>query len=237
MKLKDVKFAVVDIESTGILPKEDHVVQVGIARMAFGLIGEGRHETIVKPPIPIPPSASAVHHLTDKDVKDCEPLSFHEPEIQAYVDGCILVAHNAKFDSAFLPFLHEKWLCTMRLAKHLWMDEVESFSNQYLRYWLGLIVDCGYTHSALADATVTSAILGEEIEAYLKQGRPDDIDLFIAYAESPIMYTKIPFGKHKDTLISEVVKKDRQYLSWVLNKMDDLDEDMRASILKHLKEA
>ncbi|MEO2054699.1 MAG: 3'-5' exonuclease [Nitrospira sp.] len=197
MKLSEATFTIVDTETTGLDPKEDHVVQVGIVRKTFGLLGQGRYEITVKPPISIPPSASAIHHLTDKHVQTYEPLSYYKDEIQSQVDGCILAAHNAKFDSEFLPFLEGKWLCTKRMAQHLWMDQAEKFSNQYLRYWLGLEVNTGPAHTALADATVTMEILGEEIKEYLKQGRPDDIDLFIAFAESPIMYTKMSFGKHR----------------------------------------
>jgi len=236
IKLSEVIFAVIDTETTGTEPKTDSVVQVGIAKKFMGSTRQSCYEVTVKPPIPIPPATSAVNHLTDKMVEHCKPLSFYEKDIVERVVGCTFVAHNAKFDSAFLPFLYGPWVCTMRMAQHLWMDKAESFSLQYLRYWLGLEIDTGPAHTALADVTVTFGVLVEEIKEYLKQGRPDDIDLFITFCNSPIMYTKIPFGnKHRNELISDVVKNDKQYLNWVLNKMDNLDEDLRASILKALR--
>lgn len=238
MKLSEVRFAVVDTETTGLEPKTDHVVQVGIFRRAFGFYRSWSYEVTIKPPVTIPPLASAVHHLTDRHVKHCESILYHKEAIIKEVEGAdVLVAHNAQFDSAFLPFLEGPWLCTKRLAQHLWMDEAESFSNQYLRYWLRFNLDPGPAHSALADAKVTAAVLERAIDVYLVKGHPNDLDALLSFAASPIRHTKFNFGKYKDEPIWEVVKKDRQYVGWCLNKMQDLDEDMRQSLIIAIREA
>lgn len=238
MKLTEAVFNALDVESTGLDCKVDEVVEIGIKRSTLSA-DLNIYQSLVRPEQPIPPKASALHHIIDEDVTSSPRLHEIAQTVKAFVQGSVIAAHNAEFDKSFLPFLqYEKWVCTKRLAQHLWPD-APGFSNQVLRYWLKLDAPRDLpTHRAIPDATVTLALLRRELEEYLKQGRPDDLDLFIAYAESPIMYTKILFGnKHRDELISDVIKNDRQYVVWCLDKMQDLDEDMRQSLIKAMKEA
>ena len=62
----------IDIETTGIDPESDAVVEIVI--FTVDLLREGGisnwQETLVKPNIPVPPEASAVHHLIDPDLAE-----------------------------------------------------------------------------------------------------------------------------------------------------------------------
>jgi exodeoxyribonuclease X len=90
---------VIDIETTGTDPVADAIVEIAsVDVLADGTVAN-RQEALVCPPIPVPPEASAVHHLLYQDLtgkpafRDVVPMF---AGAQAYV------AHKAEFEQAFL---------------------------------------------------------------------------------------------------------------------------------------
>lgn len=221
MSLLDTKFAIIDVETTGT-SSSDQVVDIAVVELHQGKI---RHlfSSLVKPTIPIPPEASAVHHITDKMVTGAPSIIDVMATVDQLTQDHIAVAHNAAFDSLFVP--RERWLCTYRLARHLWPD-APGHSNQVLRYWLGVDLDT-YVHRAAGDAMVTAHLLDVEIKQYLANGSPDNLQALMDFSNSPIRAYKMPFGKHKGTLMSEV---PTDYIQWALSKMGYLDDDMRRTM-------
>ena len=152
----------IDVETTGIDPVTNAVVEIA----SVDVLREGgitnQQETLVKPSIPVPAEASAVHHLIDADLVNAPPL---EQAIDRFKGADAYVAHNCEFERSFLgTYLGETtWICTYKCALRVWPDLV-SHSNQALRYTLGLINPHGIDrnslnpHRALSDAIVTSAI-------------------------------------------------------------------------------
>ena len=70
--------AVIDLETTGIDPKCDRIIEVSVLKLAPG--GEADHRTRrVNPGVPIPPEATAVHGITDDDVADMPHLPGDRP--------------------------------------------------------------------------------------------------------------------------------------------------------------
>jgi hypothetical protein len=64
------------------------------------------------------------------------------------------------------------------------------------------------------------------------------IQKMIEISSTPSLYKKFNFGKHKDLLIEDVLKKDRGYLEWLLNQKltsDDNDEDWIYTLKYYLK--
>ncbi|RYF29886.1 MAG: DNA polymerase III subunit epsilon, partial [Cytophagaceae bacterium] len=161
-------------------------------------------DTFVNPGIPIPALASAIHHIVDCDVADAPakmPYGIKLPDRDCYV------AHNAAFDSSFLPRLaREQWLCTMRLAKRV-RPEMETYTNQYLRYALGLSIDLpagALPHRALPDALVTAAVLRHLLQN-LPEGSPATVQELVQWCAEPLLLKKCNFGnKHRGKLWSEV---------------------------------
>jgi DNA polymerase III epsilon subunit-like protein len=63
---------IIDLETTGLDPTA-HVVEVGsVDLLPDGSIGKYQ-EHLIKPPVPIPPEARAVHHISDEDVAQAKP--------------------------------------------------------------------------------------------------------------------------------------------------------------------
>ena len=85
----DRPLAVLDLETTGIDPKLDRIVEVSVLKLLPG--GDHDHRTRrVNPGVPIPPEATAVHGITDDDVADCPTFRAIAPALSKYLDGCDL---------------------------------------------------------------------------------------------------------------------------------------------------
>src|SRR5215831_10541694 len=117
------------------------------------------------PSIVINPHAQATHHIRADMLtkeKGAKPRYEAIRTLLALVrENTLFVAHNAEFDSRFLPEINKPWICTFRTAKHVWPG-APGYGNQVLRYWLGLKPDLPngrFPHQALYDASVTTGIL------------------------------------------------------------------------------
>jgi exodeoxyribonuclease X len=178
---------------------------------------------------PISPHAHAVHHINpEKLTKEQGALTIEDAIkfLQSHIDNeTILVAHFAEFDRKFFPQITRQWLCTYRIAKHIW-PEAPGHGNQVLRYWLNLDITKiapqiihRRPHEALYDVATTTAILLKMLERYPPE------ELFII-SNSPLRLQKINFGKHKGAAFDQV---PHDYLKW-LRQRPDLEEDLKHTI-------
>lgn len=244
MVLKDATFTVIDTETTGLDSTSDKLVE--IAAVAVHLHGgiAGMWATLVNPGIPIPPEVSAVHYLTDKDVADAPILFAAEQGLNRFwtlAGSGPVVAHNAAFDSGFIAPKAlgncgpAGWLCTKRLAQHLWPD-APTFKNQGLRFWRRLNVDTFgiLPHRALGDALVTAALLVDILNSPELAARGiETVEDLLALSNAPIRIKNWPLGKHR----GKPLETDLNYLQWALSPrgMTDMDNDLRYSLNDALK--
>ncbi len=212
---------VIDTETTGVDPTVDKIIEVASVDLltcddgTLILDGPSMRQTLVNPGRPIPPEASAIHHIVDADVADADDL---EAALQEYAGTDIVyVAHNAKFDAAFLP-QDWTWACTYKAALRIWPD-APGHSNQVLRYWRGHIEiplierQTFQMHRALPDAMTTATILIDLLQSVT-------IDEMVEWARSPALLPKFRFGKHAGTPLADIPDG---YLEWMLRQ--DFDED------------
>ncbi len=229
--MNDEAVVVVDTETTGV-SMQDQVVEIALVRVCNGKPSD-RYATLVQPGMPIPPSASEVHHIVDSDVAHAPRLAEIAADIEAWIgDTSMLVAHNAGFDAGFLPFLSARtWLCTLRLAKHLY-PESPSHRNQYLRYALNLAVDTegGAAHRALGDALVTAALYRHLRDRARELFGDITLNMLADMAAKPVALKTINFGKAHFGKPVESVPMD--YVRWALDTMSNLDADMRLALQK-----
>jgi len=224
-------FIILDTETTGLSLTEDAIVEIAMVRLLQdGTIEKQNFNSLVNPNRPIPPVASAIHHLTDRHVANAPALTDISSEIRRYVGEDIIVAHNAPFDQAFCqPLgLGNAWLCNLRLSRHLW-PRAPTHANQVLRYWLNIDVDTQGMppHRALADALVTAHVFKCALQTFL-EGNPGatNTDL-LAFASRPIAVEVMPFGKHTGRPLGEI---PTDYVKWALDNVTDMDPDLRWSL-------
>jgi len=213
----------IDIETTGIDPDNDAVVEIASVDLLRDGGVSNSQETLVRPTIAVPPESSAGHHLIDADLANAPPL---EQVIDRFKGADAYVAHNCSFEQSFLgKYLGETtWICTYKCALRVWPDLI-SHSNQALRYTLGLVNPHGIDrkslnpHRALSDAIVTSAIFNE----LLKQAKWSEL---VQWSSEPPLLTVFGFGKHRGQRFDAV---PRDYLEWIASGQNDLREDVKFS--------
>lgn len=156
--------AVVDVETTGILPGHYHrIIEIAIVRMdPNGRICDTL-ETLINPKRDLGPTH--IHGIMGADVADAPTFEEIAGDVLAMLKGCVFVAHNAAFDRRFLlaelhrcqiPMPDMPHLCTMNLVR-------KAFPNIKQRA-LGPLCDAlkiQYTnhHTAMSDALATSRLL------------------------------------------------------------------------------
>lgn len=233
--MTDKKIVVVDVETTGMEPPEAAVCEFAAVIVHKRLLTEhGGRSSLVNPERPIPPEVRAIHHITDVDVVDAPLLDELLSDFQmAYFAGerirliddpdLIFAAHFAEFDRKFLPqFKDRTWLCTYRLAMHLY-PEVPGFSNQVLRYCLLLPGPSSPLppHRALPDAEVTANLLAFML-------REHSVEELLEMQDKPVLLRKIRFGMHSGSLWSDI---PQGYLRWILDQ--DFDKDTRHTAMHY----
>lgn len=162
--LAEATFCAIDSETTGMEPRRDRVVALGAVR--FGSDGQVTAElgVLVDPEIPIPATATAIHGITDADVRGRPRLEDALPGFRGFIADAIPVAHMGAFDLAFLrgplraarlPSL-ERMLDTAVLAERL-AGPLPDTSLEALCARFGL--SPAGRHTALGDARIAASIM------------------------------------------------------------------------------
>ena len=131
MKLFAPSIAFVDLETTGMRAGVDRITEVGIVRVDAATDASpprvSEWSTLVNPGEPIPAVIQVLTGITDAMVRHAPPFPSIASAIEARIEGCVFVAHNARFDHGFLkhefarigrPF-SARALCTVKLSRRL----------------------------------------------------------------------------------------------------------------------
>ncbi len=222
------KLLFLDTETTGN-EKKDYLCQI-----AYSIEG-ARKMALFKPPLTIPPGASAVHHITNKMVAEKPPFqfSFEYDELKKLLhdEDVIFVAHNALFDIGMLEkegLKVPRFICTLRIARHLDPEEkIESYRLQFLRYLLDIDIEAA-AHDALGDVLVLEKLF-ERLHKKMVENAGGSEELAILemmdISSRPVLIKTFKFGKHNGKKVEEVAKIDRGYLEWLLAQKLEKEED------------
>ncbi len=130
-----MRYAVIDVETTGFSPISDRVVEAACVLVEEHTIVR-TWSSLVNPGRPIPDYASRVHGITAADVASAPSFERVQRELRALCEGATVVAHNASFDLSFLPLLAAlPSLCTLPLARRRFPN-APNHKNQTLRAYL-----------------------------------------------------------------------------------------------------
>jgi DNA polymerase III epsilon subunit-like protein len=163
--IADTRFAVIDVETSGLRPNRHRLLQIGVVRV----LGDGtvidRWDTLLRAPWR-PLGGRSIHGLSRRTLRGAPRLRQVAWQLAAALDGSIVCAHNAEFDWLFvarglrragLPPPDAVRLCTLRLSRSLDPERVRShrLRDLCLRYDVPLT----RPHDAAADAAATAALL------------------------------------------------------------------------------
>ena len=222
-----------DLETTGVNISKDRIIEISLLKVAPNGKEESKTRRI-NPGIPIPPEATAIHGISDEDVKDCPTFKEIAKSLAAQIEGCDLAGFNSnRFD---IPLLAEEFLradVDIDLSKRKFVDvqtifhkmEQRTLSAAYKFYCGKSLEDA---HSAAADTFATYEVLKAQLDRY-----PDlkndirflsEFSCFTNNADfaGRMIYNDkgeevINFGKYKGRLVAEVLKADPGYYAWMMS--------------------
>ena len=148
----------VDLETAGGNAAYHRITEVGIVRVEDGELA-GEWSSLVNPECSIPSYIEAFTGITNQMVADAPRFADIAPEVLRRLQGPVFVAHNARFDYAFLRSEFRRLdvnfsapvLCTVKLSRRLFPEHIRHNLDAVMqRHGLA----CSARHRALGDAQV-----------------------------------------------------------------------------------
>ena len=183
LPLERATFVVVDLETTGLRPGSSHICEIGAVRVR-DLDLQEEFELLVDPGVPIGPAISALTGLRDSDLRGRPHPAIAVRRFLEFAGDAVLVAHNARFDLAFLDRETERLtgarlagpvVDTVGLARRLLTGRTPRAGLASLSEFFGTAArPC---HRALPDAQATAEILIQLIGLAQERGALSVADL------------------------------------------------------------
>jgi len=241
----DRPIAFFDIESTGISPRADRIIELCIIKIMPDKT-ESTHTFRVNPQRPIPSETTEIHGITDEDVADCPIFPAIAQEVSDLLEGCDLGGYNiGRFD---IPMLAEEFsraginfeIESRRIldAQRIYHRKEPRDLSAALKFYCG--EEHTNAHGAEADVIATIKVFDGQIERY--PDLPHDMDELDDYCNqrNPTWVDRtgrlrwlngevaLNFGKKKDMLLKDTIKNDPGFIKWMLRS--DFPADTRKII-------
>lgn len=238
-----------DLETTGVDPFNDRIVQVG----AIKIHPDGNREEwnqLVNPQMPIPPEVTAVHGIKDEDVKDAPTIGDLSQKLSEFFHDVDLGGYNIKnFDIPILMAEFNRIGMQLDLESVKYIDamaifrlkEPRTLTAAYKKYCGKDLEDA---HDAIVDIQASIEVfegqmkhygdLPESIEDLHELCFPADPESYDAEGKLKVKNGKISinFGKHKGKPLQELATSDRGYLEWIMN--GSFSAKVKDAVKKHL---
>ena len=207
-----------DLETTGVDISRDRIVEISMVKI--GVDGEKQVKTRrVNPEMPIPAEATAVHGITDDDVKDEPTFKQIARSMAQFIEGCDFGGFNSnRFD---LPLLVEEFMrvgVDVDFKRRKYIDVQNIFHKK----------DLEGAHSAEADTLATYEVLEAQIARYGDIGATvEELAQFSTHGEVVDFAGRIAlndkgeevftFGKYKGRSVAEIFRVEPSYYAWLIN--------------------
>ncbi len=161
---RDEVYCIVDIETNGNSPVKNQIIEIGAIKYKNGDILD-RFESYVYADY-IPQAIVRLTNIEQSDLADAPSLKKVLYDFKLFLNDCVFVAHNAKFDFSFistslktvgLDELLNRRLCTVDLARKT--IDTQKHGLAHLRDFLD--IQTGEHHRAYADALSAAKVLDE----------------------------------------------------------------------------
>lgn len=234
----------IDIETTGLDKKNDHIIQLSVKKVDGDTLEElGYINYYIKPTVDftIEEGAYEKHGLTKEFIlENGKPLSEISQEFINFIEGCDILSYNGEtFD---IPFIDKELLSiginidwtnynsidVYNIEKKLTSRRLEDIYVKYTGQELN------GSHNSLVD-------VGATIEVYKHQRELIDSNEFINKIISPdgvVKYDKnnrmvFTIGKYRGVDVYKVCKTDPQYIKWLFE--NSISETTKNSIKEYYK--
>lgn len=241
--------AFIDLETTGTNVATDRIIEIAIVKVMPDRTVHNKVRRI-NPGMPIPASTTAIHGISDEDVKDMPLFKQVANELRQFMENCDLAGYNSnRFD---IPMLVEEFLragLTFDVDHRRFVDvqkifhlmEKRTLSAAYKFYCDKELVNA---HSAEADAVATFEILEAQLIRYESLLKPDvdalatftKEDDYVDFARRIIMQNGVEmfnFGKYKGRAVRDVLKAEPQYYDWMMKADFPLNTKQKLTDIYH----
>ena len=199
--------------------------------------------------MPIPPATTAIHGITDDDIKDSPKFKEIAKNIASFIEGADIGGYNSnKFD---IPLLAEEFIradVDIDLKRRHFIDVQNIFHKKEKRtleaaYKFYCDKELKDAHTAEADTRATYEVLLSQLDRY-----PDlqnDVDFLSEYSTmnknvdfvGRMIYNEkgeeiFNFGKYKGQKVEDILAKDPGFFSWMLNADFPLDTKKTLTSIK-----
>lgn len=239
---------VFDLETTGINISNDRIVEI----CTIKVFPDGTEEVKTQrfnPTIPIPKEVTAIHGITNEDVKNEPTFADKAKELCEYLKGCDFAGFNSnKFDFPMLveEFLRAKVDFDPENRKFIDVQRIFHVMEQRnlvaaYKFYCDKMLE--KAHSAEADTSATLEVLKAQLQRY--DNLKNDIEFlhsfsgqtnFVDLAGRMIYDSKgrevFNFGKHKGKPVSEVLKTEPAYYEWMMQSEFPLDTKRRLTQIR-----
>ena len=240
---------VFDIESTGVVPQRDRIVEIAVMK----IMPDGTSRTTVRrlnPEMPIPPGASAIHGITDADVADCPVFADIAEKLLNYLEDCDLAGYNIQgFDVPLLENEFKRVGLNFDTSNRKIVDAYNIFCKLYPRtltaaYKFFCGKDLEGAHGAAADTAATFEVLLGQLAKHPELPRdaaglaefsditdPDAVDRGrrFKWNGDEVM---VNFGKYAGRTLRDVAENEPGFLRWIIKS--DFPDDVRTIAEKAL---
>lgn len=221
-----------DLETTGTSITRDRIVEFSYIK----IYPDGTEEEKCRrlnPEMPIPAESTAIHHITDDDVRDAPTFRQVAKSLLAIFDGCDIAGFNSnKFDVPLLIEEFDRAGLRFDLTGRRFIDVQNIFHKMEqrtlvaaYRFYCGKELDGA--HSATADTRATYEVLQSQIERYAElQNDVDFLSDFSGTGRSLDLAGRIVlndkevpvfnFGKHKGHSVAEVLRREPSFYDWMM---------------------
>ena len=223
-----------DVESTGLNITSDRIIEIAYIKVWPN--GNEESRTLrINPEMHIPEQSTAVHHITDDDVKDCPTFKQVARELGHVFEGCDIAGFNSNhFD---VPILAEEMAragVDFDVTRRKFID-VQTIYHRMERRDLAAAYKfyCGREmdnhHAALADTQATYEVLKAQLDRYpdVLQNDVEELAKISSYSRNVDLagrfvydddgHEVFNFGKYKGQRVEDVLKRDTGYYGWMLN--------------------
>jgi DNA polymerase-3 subunit epsilon len=245
----DRPLAFLDLETTGVNPDLDRIVEVALRVAAPGGRITSFH-SLVNPGVPIPSGASAVHHITDADVRDAPRFAGIAPTLFELLRDADLAGFGIRrFDMRLLAREFERVGFCFAPEMRRVVDALSIFHKHEprdltaaMRYYCDLQHN---GHRAEDDVAASIVVLAAQLDRYRElPSTISDLDGYCVgrapdwlTSDGKVVYrdgkARLTFGKHGGRALEEIAEDDPSYLEWMIR--DTFAPDVKAHVASALK--
>lgn len=166
--IHEMDFCAIDLETTGVNPAFDRIVEIGAVRFRTDGSSE-EFQTFVNPGIPIPENVIRIHGITDGMVEGAPSINDILDDFYDFFRGAVLVIQNPRFDLSFIERAFHvrdgsspelKAIDTVRLAQRHF-PALPNHKLSTMSWHLGLKLQ---SHRALDDAIACMCVFNEVVK-------------------------------------------------------------------------